>query len=135
MGTLPWLLPYIEQGNLYNSLPQQLFTPNIGGSWWGYGNYNAVPGGGTHVKTFECPADAPYAYTTGMFAFFTEQPSWTGQNGYAFTGVYFPGSGGSVGLGATNYLPTAAPWGTTRNSGTPSTAPTSGRTPITRKRN
>jgi len=108
MGTLPWLLPYIEQGNLYNSLPQQLFTPNIGNVWWAY-EYNAVPGGGTHVKTFECPADSPYSYNTGMFAYFIDSTA------YTFNGGYFGGT--NLGLGATNYLPNGGALGNDSENG------------------
>ncbi len=109
MGVLPWILPYIEQGNLYKALPPALFTPNVTAQWWQIVGA-AVPGPGTHVKTFECPSDPMlYSYSSGMVAFYTSEPVWSNpfQTGYAYTLVAFPGSNGSVGLGATSYLPSA----------------------------
>jgi len=85
-GTLAFLLPYVEQGNIYNGIlatvqanptkatGQALFTFNSSAGAWAY-NYPpydssvpSAPQNGTgyphiadaHVPIFECPSDSPY---------------------------------------------------------------------------
>jgi prepilin-type N-terminal cleavage/methylation domain-containing protein len=94
-GCLPFLLPYIEQDNLYRLIPQTYFQFNTTAGAWAYNTpprdfdvpNGFPPGGGengtgypkwadTHVKTFECPSDDPYVtipYQNGgvMDAIFT----------------------------------------------------------------
>ncbi len=76
-GTLAFLLPYIEQDNLYKLLDQSLFQFNTTTGAWAYNTppfdyKSGVPSSqinGTgynhaadaHVKTFECPSDDPYS--------------------------------------------------------------------------
>jgi len=104
-GILPWLLPYIEQNNLYNIMcqPQQL-TPNLNfatyvgqmGNWWGYQNWQTAAQ--YKVKTFLCPSDSPDAPAQGSFCAFVFSPG-------VLTGWYFANPfGGS--LGKSNYLGT-----------------------------
>jgi prepilin-type N-terminal cleavage/methylation domain-containing protein len=78
-GVLPFLLPYIEQQNLYNLIPQGYFQFNTTLGAWAYNTppydfqvANGFPPAGgenatgyphwadNHVKTFECPSDNPY---------------------------------------------------------------------------
>jgi prepilin-type N-terminal cleavage/methylation domain-containing protein len=114
MGSLAYLLPYIEQQNVYNQINPNLFLAPNGtlpvqngvpypippNPWW-----NEAWGiAQTHIKTFECPADNPYAEQTGVFAYLTE--GYDPLNGYDYlVGGYFGGSGYTV--GATNYMANA----------------------------
>jgi prepilin-type N-terminal cleavage/methylation domain-containing protein/prepilin-type processing-associated H-X9-DG protein len=130
IGVLPYLLPYVEQDNLYKLIPQGYFQSNTTlGAWcynvppYGYGDkYDfQVPNGyptaqgenGTayphwadaHVKTFECPSDNPYT---------TISPDLGGVMDFVFTL-----SGGAAGdyvwdwpnfgheMGASNYVANA----------------------------
>jgi len=79
-SVLAYLLAYIEQGNVYNQIPQAYFPLNTTQGAWAYStppyDFNSgVPsnlqnGTGylhifdTHIKTFECPADNPYGQMT-----------------------------------------------------------------------
>jgi prepilin-type N-terminal cleavage/methylation domain-containing protein/prepilin-type processing-associated H-X9-DG protein len=106
MSCLGYLLPFLEQGNIYNQIPSGLFDlrQNVG-QWWNLAWTPAT----MHVKTFECPADNVYTSTTsGTFAFLTE-------SGYTLNGSYFGGS--NVGLGLTNYIANAGALGNVSASG------------------
>ena len=109
MGSLGYLLPYLEQNNVYNMIPNFLFNPNVSnGVWWGFGGSWAAAF--SRIKTFECPSDGTlYFPTAGTFAYLTE-------NGFTLTGGYFPGN---PGLGATNYVASAGALGDVSSSGDP----------------
>jgi prepilin-type N-terminal cleavage/methylation domain-containing protein len=54
VGSLAYLLPFLEQNNIYNQIPLALFQTNQNiGPWWNY-VYGAAAG--YHIKTFECPS-------------------------------------------------------------------------------
>jgi prepilin-type N-terminal cleavage/methylation domain-containing protein/prepilin-type processing-associated H-X9-DG protein len=74
MGLFAYLLPYMEQGNVYNQIPQTLFNPNTTAGAWAYNyppydfNDPAVPSGSQNgtgylkaadakIKSFLCPSD------------------------------------------------------------------------------
>jgi prepilin-type N-terminal cleavage/methylation domain-containing protein/prepilin-type processing-associated H-X9-DG protein len=100
LSCLSYLLPYIEQDNLYAQVPQNLFPFNTtAGPWW-----NTAWGPATaHVKTFECPGDNLYSGTSqGTFAYLTT-------DGTTLNGGYFGGT--NVGLGCTNYIASAGALG------------------------
>ena len=101
MGPLPYLLPYIEQTNVYNQIPPALLSASPPGPWW-----NTIYGGPTscHIKTFECPSDQPYTAQTGVFAYTTFTPFNYG--GSVFGGANQP-------LGASNYVPNGGAMGKT----------------------
>jgi prepilin-type N-terminal cleavage/methylation domain-containing protein len=68
VGVLAFLLPYVEQDNLYHSMLQgvpadYLSTTAVYGPWWAYASTWSA--GQTRVTTFLCPADNAYANTTG----------------------------------------------------------------------
>jgi type II secretory pathway pseudopilin PulG len=107
LGSLAYLLPYLEQNNLYNQIPQAMFLPNTtAGVWWG--NASCVGAAFMHVKTFECPADGSlYNPSQGQWAYMTE-------SGFTLNAAYFPGN---VGLGATNYIANAGALGNVSASG------------------
>jgi prepilin-type N-terminal cleavage/methylation domain-containing protein len=58
LGTLPFLLPYLEQENLYRQIPAQMFTLQPSFSSW-LSSSQAVAAARAHVKVFECPAESP----------------------------------------------------------------------------
>jgi prepilin-type N-terminal cleavage/methylation domain-containing protein len=95
VGSLAYLLPYIEQENIYRQIPINLLTvPGTGGTWWG--NSLSWAAAQNRVKTFQCPSDLPDGITPsiGVFAYFTTTPS-------SLTGGYFAGN---PPLGTTNYV-------------------------------
>jgi len=89
-GTLAYLLPYVEQDNVYRQFSPGVFT-NPGTV--GYYNPNAACQ--TNIKTFICPSDGGFNVTpvNGSFAFLVTYPGF-------LTGYYFPGYSS---FGRTNY--------------------------------
>jgi prepilin-type N-terminal cleavage/methylation domain-containing protein/prepilin-type processing-associated H-X9-DG protein len=117
IGTLAYLLPFLEQGNIYNLIPQTLLnttTPAGGAAWWG--NSSAEAAANNHIKTFQCPSDNLYGGVTTGTAAFVGTGNWS-DYGYGYTMLleYFPGTtGGSTGsfsFGCTNYFPSAGYYG------------------------
>jgi prepilin-type N-terminal cleavage/methylation domain-containing protein len=107
LGSLAYLLPYLEQNNIYNQIPQYMFNLNVNnGQWWGNGSsWNAAF---YRIKSFQCPADGSlYNPTQGTWAYMTE-------SGYSLNAAYF---GGNIGLGATNYIANAGALGNVSTSG------------------
>ncbi len=105
LGTLAYLLPYMEQGNIYNQIPSIYWSNPAGaGVWWGGASGTAQ----NHVKSFVCPADNPYAETQGIWAFLYPY-------NYTLYGGYFAGAGYQV--GATNYASNAGALGNDSVSG------------------
>jgi prepilin-type N-terminal cleavage/methylation domain-containing protein/prepilin-type processing-associated H-X9-DG protein len=105
IGVLPYLLPYMEQNNIFNQIPQGLFaSPSTAGVWWG-GGWTAAQ---NRVKSFECPADdLTVQATNGEWAYFFT-------SGYTLYGGYF---GVNQGLGCTNYVASAGALGDVTASG------------------
>jgi prepilin-type N-terminal cleavage/methylation domain-containing protein/prepilin-type processing-associated H-X9-DG protein len=119
-SVLAYLLPYVEQGNLYNLIPQSYFQFGTTQGAWAYStppydvnsgvpaaykNYTGYPRwADTHVQSFECPADNPYGNLTA-------QSDWvidayfvlTGNGSFYLDYVYnYPGFGRE--MGASNYI-------------------------------
>jgi prepilin-type N-terminal cleavage/methylation domain-containing protein len=112
VSVLTFLLPYVEQSNVYNMIPTGVFANpptaplNGGGTliWWG--SINAA-GGATaptvtaarsRVKIYECPSDTTkYDQTTGVFIGLTI-------NGTTLTGNYNANGGNAADAGRTNYI-------------------------------
>jgi prepilin-type N-terminal cleavage/methylation domain-containing protein len=106
VGSMAYLLPYIEQENIYRLIPQTILTlPATGGVWWG-GGWTAA---NNKVKTFQCPSDNADSVTPslGVFAYFTT-------SGNSVTGGYFGGA--NPNLGRTNYAANAGGLGDTTDA-------------------
>ncbi len=114
-GTLAFLLPYMEQNNIYNQLPSGLFIYGTTTGAWAYstppfsgdGNGTGFPAVcNTQVKSYLCPSDNAQdaTVTTGIFdmiMWYSPSP-----NISAWTGDYvLPTPGFGAELGATNYIP------------------------------
>jgi prepilin-type N-terminal cleavage/methylation domain-containing protein len=103
LGTLPFLLPYIEQDNLWRSMtsgsvPQSLTNISVGSpAWWNYfESWNASQ---ARVKTFLCPSDATADRAQYAIAFL-----WPTAGGACCYGSAFTDPNIVAALGKTNYL-------------------------------
>jgi prepilin-type N-terminal cleavage/methylation domain-containing protein/prepilin-type processing-associated H-X9-DG protein len=126
VGTLAYILPYIEQNNVYNAIPSGIFTVNsTAGYWWS----SAGAAAQAHIKTYECPSDDFYSNSTSSSGYgtlaMTGVSNWVG-NGYAMWLVYFSGTAGlpcgqagSWNYGCTDYAPCAGYYGNTAPAGYP----------------
>ena len=100
-GTLTFLLPYMEQGNLYNLLnPVPALNSTLGYNWYAYGSYWNVAT--SVVKTFLCPSDSPT--NNAVYGCFLE--FYCDATDLTFTGGYYPSPTGNQ-LAKTNYCPNA----------------------------
>jgi len=123
-GPIAFLLPYIEQENVYRQFDTSGTTKgsvvfdadawlpttqvNAGSGWWS--NPINGPLAMTKIKTLLCPADDPYSNTTGTWAYLVTYSNTVG-------GGYFSGS---TTHGRTNYFPCAGQIGdNTTGDGTP----------------
>jgi prepilin-type N-terminal cleavage/methylation domain-containing protein/prepilin-type processing-associated H-X9-DG protein len=119
-SVLAYILPYMEQGNLYNLIPQSYFPLDTKQGAWAYNtppydnqsgvpkqywNYTGYPHwADTRVPSFECPADNPYGNLTApddwvIDAFFLQ----TSTGAYYLDYVYnYPNFGRE--MGASNYI-------------------------------
>ncbi|QJW95848.1 DUF1559 domain-containing protein [Frigoriglobus tundricola] len=113
-GVLVYLLPYVEQQNTFNLIPQSYMTLNTTQGAWAYntppyssdGNhtgYGFVPAY-TQIKTYLCPSDS--AQTTSPGSGIVDA-YWTGPGyieiDYVYDGSFFNNQWGS-GWGRTNYI-------------------------------
>jgi len=99
-GSLVYLLPYVEQGNIYSQL-QTMNNPSYTGPWYGVNPDWTLAH--TQIKTFLCPSDpsGPGASLTGGSCAFLHTYSPTGgPTAYGAVIFYFPGISD---LGKTNY--------------------------------
>jgi len=119
MGVLSFLLPYMEQGNIYTQIPSDLFNPNTFLTAWAYGygpqstdgNFTALlPISNTGIKSYWCPSDniQTVSLTAGIIdaGLFWDVIPASGNGPYCCDYVDYidntPGFGASV--GRTNYL-------------------------------
>ena len=105
-GTLVYLLPYVEQDNVYklfltNRPADYLDVTKRYPPWWNYGS--SVQAAFVKIKTFVCPSDNPESSSGGTYAMLHCFP--TGPNDVLLYGDGFANSGGGNLLGRTNYVP------------------------------
>jgi prepilin-type N-terminal cleavage/methylation domain-containing protein/prepilin-type processing-associated H-X9-DG protein len=111
LGTFAYLLPYMEQDNIYKLIPNDLFIlPPLNTStvrWWT--NSSSWAAGNNKVKSFLCPTDGGVENTptTGIWAY-----------KYTFNTTIYGGYFGPSypTLGRTNYSSSAGAIGEARNS-------------------
>jgi prepilin-type N-terminal cleavage/methylation domain-containing protein len=117
VGCLAFLLPYLEQDNIYKQIPPALVNwnappgpgfPNYNPNWWG--NTGGWAPANNKVKTFICPADVADTVVPeyGEFVYLTE-------GGYTLQGWYVGGSYPT--LGRTNYASSAGALGNVSSTG------------------
>jgi prepilin-type N-terminal cleavage/methylation domain-containing protein len=104
VGCLTYLLPYVEQDNVYNlfqsGLPTDyLATNKVYPGWWNYDSSWAAAQ--MRVKTFLCPADSPEDANQAIFVLWHTFPD-PSSGGFFVTVAYFDSS--ASGLARTNYL-------------------------------
>ena len=119
VGVLAFLLPYVEQDNLYRQMMQgmpsdYLTLTAVYNPWWSYGPTWAA--GQTRVSGFLCPADNPYAATGGTLA---SAHTFAYNGGFDLDFPYFPNGGGGDGIGRTNYVGVAGYGGAFQGSTSP----------------
>jgi hypothetical protein len=139
-GVLTFLLPYVEQDNVYKQLttyqggptmvvggcvftndPQAPnFWPQFGGLGWvganmqeWYKNPNNANLANTHIPIFVCPSDDPYQENTGAWIMLS------GDTTGLLQGVYEPNASGGALLGKSNYVANAGCFGYTFTAGDP----------------
>jgi prepilin-type N-terminal cleavage/methylation domain-containing protein len=95
LGTQAFLLPYVEQDNIYRMIPTAMFSTGAG-VWWG-GAWGAA---NNKIKTFQCPSDGTDNITpsAGIWAYVYT-------SSFTLHGGYFGPSYSS--LGKTNYASNA----------------------------
>jgi prepilin-type N-terminal cleavage/methylation domain-containing protein len=103
VGVLAYLLPYVEQENLYHSMLQgvpadYLSTTAVYSPWWANPSvWNAAQ---TRIATYLCPSDSAYANTAGTIV---------SSHVFYLPGAvdedlaFFPIGGGGDSIGRTNY--------------------------------
>jgi len=111
VGTFAYLLPYIEQGPIYNQMNPILFsaTNKLNAAWWGAGGAYGISQ--NSIKGLLCPADVAdgLSPSIGVEACCSVYPGWPGLGApYAIapgnaTLIYFPTGGGGQAIGRTNY--------------------------------
>ncbi len=108
VGTLSYLLPYIEQENLYRQINPAILNSTVTTAFW-----NDVPtrtAGFTNVKTFVCPSDPlsmGSAPATGYFVYLYTAAG-------SLNGGYFAVSSNRP-FGRTNYMANAGSLGNVTN--------------------
>jgi prepilin-type N-terminal cleavage/methylation domain-containing protein/prepilin-type processing-associated H-X9-DG protein len=110
VGVLMYLLPYVEQDNLYKNAmagapaPDYLDPGKVYPGFWNYGSFWTAAH--TNVKTFQCPSAAPLVANLGVFVAMHESA-----DGFLYGGYFPTGSWGNSYSGYTNYLGVAGYFG------------------------
>lgn len=110
VGGFAFILPFMEQGNLYNQLiPAPSIGMNMTSAWYTNATYWAAA---QHpIKNFVCPDDATAVdETIGVWL-----SLYCDATDYTFTGGYYPNPTGSL-LAKCNYCPNGGWIGTTSNA-------------------
>ncbi len=121
-STLVYLLPYLEQGNVYQQLPanltatpQPLPSPQTG-YWYVTGSDPALALSQTTIKAFLCPSDPAGERTDTVTRFLFAN---TDATGAAALGVAVISPAKDFGVGKTNYAPVAGAFGNRASTSSP----------------
>jgi prepilin-type N-terminal cleavage/methylation domain-containing protein/prepilin-type processing-associated H-X9-DG protein len=119
-SVLVYLLPYIEQGNVYNEIPTNLLPLNTTAPAWAYATgpfssptydsnhtgYGFIPAY-AHIKSFECPSDNLYWGIIPQSSGGIIDAYWTMGGSiwidYVYDGTFFNNANGNE-WGRTNYI-------------------------------
>jgi prepilin-type N-terminal cleavage/methylation domain-containing protein len=117
IGSLVYLLPYIEQENIYRQL-RTVNDTSYTGNWWGTNPDWTLAH--SQIKTFQCPADpvSPGGATTGGTACIHSFDSGPPAGAEGAVMYYFAAPAGPQ-LGKTNYTAVAGPAGNNGSVGAP----------------
>src|SRR5262249_24499557 len=104
VGVLVYLLPYVEQDNVYKQfsagLPNDYLSPaKTYPAWFTFAGPWSVRN--QHIKTFECPSDNPYTASTAVWA---ASSTYRIPNGWRFEVAAFGSPSIDPFLGRTNYV-------------------------------
>lgn len=105
LGSLVYILPYMEQKNLSDLVQTEKDYQKLGTGWWN--DSSTVAAALTRVKPFMCPSDNPYISPSGVVASLNVYQD----SMLHFQVVYFLPFGPQIGLGRTNYAGVAGYWG------------------------
>jgi prepilin-type N-terminal cleavage/methylation domain-containing protein len=119
VGVLAYLLPYVEQDNVYKTMLQGLPSDYLSITavyppWWTLGP--TVTAAFTHIKTFECPSDSPYSVAIGVLA---SDHTFLWQGGIEQDFPFFQVGTGAENFGRTNYVGVAGYGGAFEGIGSP----------------
>lgn len=102
-GVLVYLLPYVEQENIYKQL-RTMTDPSYTGVWWGANPDFTLAH--SQIKMFQCPSDQPPGGTQGSAAL---MHSYDAGPPAGAEGIVMYVFGGGRNLGKTNYTGVAGP--------------------------
>ena len=105
VGVLVYLLPHVEQDNIYRQM-RTMNVPSYTGTWWGTNPDWTLAH--TQIKTFRCPSDPVDQPSTGGAARIHSYDSGAPAGAEGVVLSYFPGTAGTT-LGKTNYVGVAGP--------------------------
>jgi prepilin-type N-terminal cleavage/methylation domain-containing protein/prepilin-type processing-associated H-X9-DG protein len=112
-GVLAFLLPFVEQDNIYNTIPQTYFSTTTTQGAWAYNtppfdfqlgwtpvnSTGVLPAAKNKIKIFECPSDTPYSPTQyGIIDAYWTEP------GYIWIDYLPNPTPGPLILGRSNYI-------------------------------
>ncbi len=122
IGVLVYLLPYVEQDNIYK---QMLTAQNVNNASFTYQWWSINPDwtlAHTQIKTFMCPSDGQTTAPNSAALLHTYAPAGDPNGNTAYGGVlyYFPGV---TDLGKTNYLGVMGACGANATNSSPSDGP------------
>jgi prepilin-type N-terminal cleavage/methylation domain-containing protein len=115
VGVLAYLLPYVEQDNVYKLIPQNMMQQGYVGAWWGSislgTNAPGITAGRSRIKYYVCPSDpmngnggSPSTPVNGVFIGLVI-------SGNTLTGYYNPNGGNAQLAGRSNYIGCAGMFG------------------------
>jgi prepilin-type N-terminal cleavage/methylation domain-containing protein len=115
IGVLAYLLPYIEQDNVYKQIPTTEFSASTSTTpWWGSisrgTNAPMITAGRSKISTYLCPSDAPDSPQYGVFIGLTISGSTLFGNYNAIGGNAAPGNPNGP-AGFSNYIGCAGQFG------------------------